>query len=185
VDSKQPEPVKKDIPAPSEKLAFKDKVADKMRLGMGTFTFLGIFLLFMGIWAVTNTVFLGKSAFDPYPYILLNLMLSMLAGLQGAILLISSKRSDGILDGIIKHIKHTSDDTRDAVYYIKDVNSDIEDLAKQVEALVKENTDLTKEVYHNGIVMMAVLQTIQDGKCLTSEQNDALIGISKDLIKDK
>lgn len=32
--------------------------------------------------------------FDPYPYILLNLMLSMVAGLQGAILLIAAKRSD-------------------------------------------------------------------------------------------
>jgi hypothetical protein len=38
----------------------------------------------------------GQHGFDPYAYILLNLMLSMVAGLQGAILLIAAKRSDQV-----------------------------------------------------------------------------------------
>jgi len=41
------------------------------------------------IWAGINTLALVTKAWDPYPYILLNLLLSMLAGLQGAILLIA------------------------------------------------------------------------------------------------
>ncbi|MFP3700991.1 DUF1003 domain-containing protein, partial [Burkholderia sp. SIMBA_013] len=42
-------------------------------------------------------------AWDPYPYILLNLLLSMLAGLQGAILLIAAKRQDAIAAAMAQH----------------------------------------------------------------------------------
>jgi uncharacterized membrane protein len=77
--------------------------ADLMRNGMGSWTFVIAFLCFMALWAATNSVLYfggqhGKHGFDPYPYILLNLCLSMLAGLQGAILLIAAKRSDRLAE---------------------------------------------------------------------------------------
>lgn len=65
-----------------------------MRNGMGSWPFVGGFIGFMLIWAAINTWALAANAWDPYPYILLNLLLSMLAGLQGAILLIAAKRQD-------------------------------------------------------------------------------------------
>lgn len=71
-----------------------DKAADVVRNGMGSWAFVGSFLLFMALWAVVNS--LRGIAWDPYPFILLNLFLSLLAGLQGAILLIAAKRQDGI-----------------------------------------------------------------------------------------
>lgn len=71
-----------------------DKAADVMRNGMGSWAFVGSFVLFMIVWAFINS--LHGAAWDPYPFILLNLFLSMLAGLQGAILLIAAKRQDGI-----------------------------------------------------------------------------------------
>jgi uncharacterized membrane protein len=71
-----------------------DKAADVVRNGMGSWLFVGSFLLFMAVWAVVNS--LHGIAWDPYPFILLNLFLSLLAGLQGAILLIAAKRQDGI-----------------------------------------------------------------------------------------
>ncbi|MDY7557810.1 DUF1003 domain-containing protein [Cryobacterium sp. 10C3] len=46
---------------------------------------------------------LSEKAWDPYPYILLNLFLSMLAGLQGAILLIAAKRQDAIAGVMAQH----------------------------------------------------------------------------------
>ena len=71
-----------------------------MRRGMGSWPFVFCFFGVMIGWAVTNTIVLsrslGSSEFDPYPYILLNLFLSMLAGVQAAALLIAAKRADAI-----------------------------------------------------------------------------------------
>ncbi|MEO6942382.1 MAG: DUF1003 domain-containing protein [Terrimesophilobacter sp.] len=78
------------------------RAADVMRNGMGSWMFIGLFVLFMVIWAVLNTV-LVAARWDPYPFILLNLFLSMLAGLQGAILLIAAKRQDGIAAALAQH----------------------------------------------------------------------------------
>jgi len=80
-----------------------EHAADLMRNGMGSWTFVIAFLCFMAVWAAANSILYfggqhGKHGFDPYPYILLNLCLSMLAGLQGAILLIAAKRSDRLAE---------------------------------------------------------------------------------------
>ena len=77
-----------------------ERAADRMRNLMGSWGFVGGFLLFMALWATINSFARG---WDPYPYILLNLFLSMLAGLQGAILLIAAKRQDAIAAALAKH----------------------------------------------------------------------------------
>jgi len=77
-----------------------ERSADRMRNLMGSWGFVGGFLLFMALWAAFNSFARG---WDPYPYILLNLFLSMLAGLQGAILLIAAKRQDAIAAALAKH----------------------------------------------------------------------------------
>lgn len=79
-----------------DELTTGEKAADVMRSSMGSWPFVGAFLLFMGAWAVTA----GFGQEDPFPYILLNLFLSMLAGLQGAILLISAKRQDAVASAL-------------------------------------------------------------------------------------
>jgi uncharacterized membrane protein len=79
------------------------RAADIMRNGMGSWPFVGSFIGFMIIWAAINTLALATKAWDPYPYILLNLLLSMLAGLQGAILLIAAKRQDAIAAAMAQH----------------------------------------------------------------------------------
>lgn len=73
-----------------------EKAADAVRNKMGSWGFVGTFLTFMVIWAIVNVYWLSNRGFDPYPFILLNLFLSMLAGLQGAILLIAAKRADAV-----------------------------------------------------------------------------------------
>jgi uncharacterized membrane protein len=79
-----------------------ERAADLMRNGMGSWFFVGSFVLFMILWALAN-VLLGSGSWDPYPFILLNLFLSMLAGLQGAILLIAAKRQDAISAALAQH----------------------------------------------------------------------------------
>jgi uncharacterized membrane protein len=73
-----------------------ERAADNVRKVMGSWGFVASFVGFMVLWAITNVVWLNNRGFDPYPFILLNLFLSMLAGLQGAILLIAAKRADAI-----------------------------------------------------------------------------------------
>jgi len=116
-----------------------------MRNSMGSWPFVFGFLCAMGIWAVINTGLhvggsSGKAGFDPYPYILLNLMLSTLAGLQGAILLIAAKRQDQISSDLANHDYH---------------------IDLKAERLLEENTELTKaikaltDVIHEHIVSTA------------------------------
>jgi uncharacterized membrane protein len=85
------------------------RAADIMRNGMGSWPFVGSFLAIMGVWAILNTFGLSRNLhWDSYPFILLNLFLSMLAGLQGAILLIAAKRQDGIAAALAQHDYETN-----------------------------------------------------------------------------
>ena len=72
-----------------EQLTLGERAADRMRNTMGSWPFVFGFFAVMIIWAIINSGFYlggthGKHGFDPYPYILLNLFLSMLAGVQAA-----------------------------------------------------------------------------------------------------
>ncbi len=82
-----------------------DRAADVLRNGMGSWTFVGAFLAIMAVWAIANV---AGPAWDPYPFILLNLFLSMIAGLQGAILLIAAKRQDAITAALAQHDYETN-----------------------------------------------------------------------------
>lgn len=75
---------------------FGEKAADVMRHGMGSWPFVFAFVLMTTVWMTYNCLVNPSKAFDPYPFILLNLAFSILAGLQGAILLIAAKRADRI-----------------------------------------------------------------------------------------
>jgi uncharacterized membrane protein len=78
----------------SERLTFGQKMADKVALFGGSWIFISIFMGVMVIWILLNSFILIKlnSSFDPYPYILLNLVLSMLAAIQAPIILMSQNR---------------------------------------------------------------------------------------------
>jgi uncharacterized membrane protein len=71
---------------------FGDRAADAIAAFGGSWAFIGLFGLTMAGWALINTELLGTHAFDPYPYIFLNLMLSMLAALQAPLILMSQNR---------------------------------------------------------------------------------------------
>jgi len=75
-------------------LTFGQRVADKVAAFGGSWTFISIFASILIIWVVINSVVLARAnkAFDPYPYILLNLFLSMLAAIQAPIIMMSQNR---------------------------------------------------------------------------------------------
>jgi uncharacterized membrane protein len=75
------------------RLTAGQRMADTVAEFGGSWTFITLFAGFLVAWAVVNSLLLGeKSAFDPYPYIFLNLMLSMLAAIQAPIIMMSQNR---------------------------------------------------------------------------------------------
>ena len=64
-----------------DKLSLGEKLADQVARFGGSWTFITAFILFLALWAGLNLVMAGR-AFHPYPFIFLNLLLSMLAALQ-------------------------------------------------------------------------------------------------------
>jgi uncharacterized membrane protein len=79
----------------SEQLTFGQKMADKVASFGGSWIFIIIFMVVLVIWIILNSFILIKlsnSSFDPYPYIFLNLILSMLAAIQAPIIMMSQNR---------------------------------------------------------------------------------------------
>ena len=70
-----------------------ERVADSVASFGGSWTFIIIFITFMSIYTAIN-VLLGHKAWDPYPFILLNLFLSMLAAIQAPVIMMSQNRQD-------------------------------------------------------------------------------------------
>ena len=77
-----------------ENQTFGDRLADKVARFGGSWTFIVIFTSMLFAWVILNTVILARYAggFDPYPYIFLNLILSMVAALQAPVILMSQNR---------------------------------------------------------------------------------------------
>jgi uncharacterized membrane protein len=73
---------------------FGQRVADKVAAFGGSWTFIIIFMAILMSWIVLNSYLLARrnEAFDPFPYILLNLFLSMLAAIQAPVLMMSQNR---------------------------------------------------------------------------------------------
>ena len=76
----------------TEQRTVGDQVADKVAKFGGSWTFILSVILFLAVWSISNTFILLKNAFDPYPYIFLNLLLSMLAAIQAPIIMMSQNR---------------------------------------------------------------------------------------------
>lgn len=72
-------------------LTFGQRLADRVAAFGGSWPFILIFGTVLFVWVALNSVILAK-AFDPYPYILLNLVLSMLAAIQAPIIMMSQNR---------------------------------------------------------------------------------------------
>jgi uncharacterized membrane protein len=87
--------ISRDVSAEHERdLGFGSRLADQVAAFGGSWTFIAIFTLAIAIWVILNSAILarGNLAFDPYPYILLNLFLSMVAAVQAPVIMMSQNR---------------------------------------------------------------------------------------------
>jgi uncharacterized membrane protein len=75
-------------------LTFGQRMADMVASFGGSWTFIISFAAFLFLWIIANVFVLSLKPFDPYPFILLNLILSTLAALQAPIIMMSQKRQE-------------------------------------------------------------------------------------------
>lgn len=118
-----------------ENITFGDMLADRLSSIAGSWLFIFIFILFLIFWIILNTkVFIDK--IDPYPFILLNLVLSCIAAIQAPIIMMAQNR------------EAKKDSLRNQNDYITDLKSELilEDLHHKLELILKNQNKLI-EIY--------------------------------------
>lgn len=120
-----------------EKSTLGERIADHVARFGGSWTFIITFFILMTIYTAINVI-LGTKAWDPYPFILLNLFLSMLAALQAPVIMMSQNRQD------------TKDRLRGELDF--DVNrraaSDIQGLSRKLNLLDEKIDDIGTLLRH-------------------------------------
>ena len=77
-----------------EKRTLSERVSDRLAAFGGSWMFLGLFAFVLGAWMAFNVWAASKDVFDPYPFILLNLVLSCIAAVQAPIIMMSQRRQE-------------------------------------------------------------------------------------------
>lgn len=77
-----------------EHLTPGQRLADKVASFGGSWKFIIIFMVFLVVWMIVNVVVFTNKGFDPYPFILLNLILSCIAALQAPVIMMSQNRQE-------------------------------------------------------------------------------------------
>jgi uncharacterized membrane protein len=80
------------LPSEETPITFGERIADKVASFGGSWPFIGLFGAFLAIWVLVNSAWLVARPLDPYPFIFLNLLLSMLAAIQAPIIMMSQNR---------------------------------------------------------------------------------------------
>ncbi len=75
-------------------ISFGNKLSDKMASFGGSWRFIILFAMVLFVWIVINSIALLTKPFDPFPYILLNLILSCLAAIQAPVIMMSQNRQE-------------------------------------------------------------------------------------------
>lgn len=118
-----------------EQMTFGQRIADSVAGFGGSWTFIITFLSGLVVYALINVV-LGGRAWDPYPFILLNLMLSMLAALQAPVIMMSQNRQD------------TKDRLRGELDYAvnRRAEAEVQALSRKLNAVIDKIDDLDEGI---------------------------------------
>ena len=77
-----------------EKVSFGNRISDKVAAFGGSWKFIILFSIILSLWILVNSMQLLKQPFDPFPYILMNLILSLIAALQAPVIMMSQNRQE-------------------------------------------------------------------------------------------
>lgn len=132
------QPISIDVDKQEEaKMTFGDKVADKVSEVAGSWGFIIGFSCFLIFWIILNVYILkGDSKIDPYPFILLNLLLSCLAALQAPVIMMSQNR------------QAAKDSLRNQNDYRTDLKSELilEELHDKMEIIIKQQYKIINRI---------------------------------------
>ena len=119
-----------------DSLTLGQKAADKIAAFGGSWTFIIIFGAILVGWIIVNTVVLVSKAYDPYPFVFLNLVLSCVAAVQAPIIMMSQNRQT------------EKDRLTAANDYLVNLKSEIivEDLHKKIDTLMEQQEALLKTI---------------------------------------
>jgi uncharacterized membrane protein len=119
-----------------------ERVADHIAGFGGSWPFIFIFLGLILVWMLVNTLFIGDllhhKAFDPYPYIALNLVLSALAGLQAPIIMMSQNRAAARGEILAHHHYEETQKIDELLRTNTDLTQQVHDLTQKVHALTQQ-----------------------------------------------
>lgn len=118
-----------------ENLTLGQKTADKIAAFGGSWTFIISFGIVLVTWITLNTIILSTKAFDPYPFVFLNLVLSCIAAIQAPIIMMSQNRQS------------ERDRLTAANDYLVNLKSEIivEDLHNKIDLLIERQEEYTKK----------------------------------------
>lgn len=130
------QPISIDVDKMEEaKMTKGDYIADRVSEIAGSWTFIIIFVLFLIGWIVFNTIILAKGdAIDPYPFILLNLLLSCISALQAPIIMMSQNRQ-AQKDSIRNHNDYRIDLKSELI--LEELHDKIVELQKNQKQILK------------------------------------------------
>jgi uncharacterized membrane protein len=111
---------------------FGEKIADQLSSGMGSWPFLIVQTVFMIVWVSVNVVWLLNKGWDPYPFILLNLVLSLQATYAGPIVLLAGNRQSAKDRMTLEHAAAEAEKGGEAV--------------SRILQEIRKNTTLTLEI---------------------------------------
>lgn len=133
---------------PDSNLSYGEKLSDRVAQFGGSWRFIILFGTILFGWIVLNSFILVKKPFDPYPYILLNLILSCIAALQAPVIMMSQNR------------KEEKDRLRSLNDYAINLKAEIEvrNLHQKIDVLIFEEM---KSMFDLQVKQMAILEDLQ------------------------
>ena len=144
-----------DLDVENSKFTLGQRIADKIAAFGGSWKFIILFAIFIVVWMLINVVFLLKEAFDPYPFILLNLILSCLAALQAPVIMMSQNRQE------------EKDRERSKQDYMVNLKSELEIrmLHEKIDHLIMHQQQELLEIQQVQVEMMEdIMKQISKGK---------------------
>jgi uncharacterized membrane protein len=117
-------------------LSFGDRMADKIADFGGSWTFILSFMGFLMVWISFNIYWLSNKGFDPYPFILLNLILSCIAALQAPVIMMSQNRQEE------KDRERAKEDLK----INQKAEEEIRSLHEKLDLLISQHNEFRKEM---------------------------------------
>ena len=129
-------------------ITLSQRLADRIAEFGGSWTFIISFFVIIFVWIISNVYLLGQKTFDPYPFILLNLILSCVAALQAPVIMMSQNRVE------------EKDRRRARSDYMINLKAEIEvrNLHSKIDLLVTEQMKSLFEIQKNQLELLTRIE---------------------------